>query len=150
MKKSMFLALVLALVATAVRADGEVYFQGSNSFGASVFSAGSANFTFGSANGGPAVFQGSAFTATGVSQIQGFIGFQANAFVPSGTVGTASAGGYVSHVFGAGHQGGAAYPSYSTHVQTWSNSSGEGSASSNVNIGGNAVFYPVQMGGGKG
>ncbi|MFA5841808.1 MAG: hypothetical protein WC835_02500 [Candidatus Paceibacterota bacterium] len=140
-----FLLSALALFAgiNPAHADGEVFFSGNNSFGASVFTAGNAGFFFGSQNGGPAVFSGSAFTATGFSQIWGQVGFQANAFVPYGTKGTAQAGGDFSYTFGARHQGGFPYTSYSTSVNNWSSSSGTGSASSNIFLNGNTSVQPA-------
>jgi hypothetical protein len=135
--------LALAFIVTIPAfADGEVFYQGNHSFGASVFAPGNANFYFGGQNG-PAIFQGTAFTGNGMSQIWGQVGFSANSFVPDGTKGTAQAGGNFSYQFGAGHQGGFPYSSYSTNINNWSSSTGSGSANSNIYLDGNMRFSPI-------
>lgn len=139
------LALLAALfVSTVARADGEVYYQGSHNFGASVFAPGNANFYFGGQNGGPAMFSGSAFTGTGMSSIWGQVGLNANAYVPDGTKGTANAGGNVSYQFGANH-GAFPYTSYNSSVNIWSSSTGSGNASSNIFLQGGAQVSPPPM-----
>src|SRR3989338_4202750 len=137
---ALFVALFVVAV-PAAQADGDVFYQGNHNFGASVFAPGNANFFFGSNNGGPALFQGSAFTGTGFSSIFGQVGVLANAFVPDGTKGSAQAGGNFSYQFGANH-GNFPNTSFSSSVNTFSSSTGTGNASSNVFLQGNANTNP--------
>ena len=136
------LSCLFALTTLSAHADGEVWFSGSHSFGASVYTTGSSNFYFGGSDGQPAVFIGSAFTSTGLSIISGRVGLQSNAFVPDGTKGTAATGGYISYQFGASHFGGSPNHSSSMSVNTWSSTTGTGNASSNVIFQGNSQFIP--------
>lgn len=158
--KSMAKVLVFVIsfaISGAVFADGDVWYNGSHNFGTSLQAPGSSNFFFGSNNGGPAVFSGSAWTQRGSSQFSGQIGGWASTYVPQGTVGTAQAGGSISYSFGAGHFNGQPYSSMRHSVNVWSSSTGTGSSNANIFFDGNSsssVFQPVPpvvvINGGKG
>jgi hypothetical protein len=147
--------VVLLSFSSAVFADGDVWYNGSHNFGTSLQAPGNSNFFFGSSTGGPAVFNGSAFTQRGNSQFSGQIGGWASTYVPQGTVGTAQAGGNISYSFNAGHNG-APYSGVNHSVNVWSSSMGTGNANVNIMFDGNAsslVPQPVPVvviNGGKG
>lgn len=136
--KKFLIAFLLSIASSVTFADGEVWYNGSHNFGTSLQAPGNTYFSFGSSNGGPAVFSGSAWTEKGVSQFSGQIGGWAGAYVPQGTVGTAQAGGTISYSFGANHFNGAPYSSMSHQTNVWSSSTGTGNANANIIFDGNA------------
>lgn len=129
---------ILALFATLVFgvptawADGSVFFNTQLNFGSANWTAGQSSFFFGNPQGGAAIFTGGAETPNGSSRISGEVGLQSNTFVPQGKKGSGEAGGSLSFSYDAFHQGGIFQNSNSNSVNTWSSSTGNGSASSNV------------------
>lgn len=126
-------ALFAALVfVPAAWADGNVFINGQLNFGSTNWTAGSSNFFFGNPQGGAAIFTGGAETPNGSSRISGEVGLMSNTFVPQGTKGTGNAGGNLSFNYDALHHNGGFKNGNEVNVNTWSNSSGAGSANSNV------------------
>lgn len=137
-----FVTIVAFLVFSGTAfADGDVWYNGSHTFGASVQSAGSSNFFLGGNNGAPVMFSGYSQTATGSSQIWGQVGLWANTYVPEGTKGTAQAGGDLQYSFSAGHFNGQPYSSMTHSVNVWSSSTGTGNAGANILFNGNSSSF---------
>ena len=133
------------------------------SFSVGITGPGYSQFSFGSGNGGPAVFNGMASSAFGYSNISGSVGMQGWAFVPEGaTFGTASSWGNVEGGAAAGHfstpEFNSSYGSSWNRVNAGANASNGGSSGVTVEgvfNGSSELYRPVPqttqpVNGGKG